>query len=1146
MSDPSTNEKAPLPDPVEDNIAADNEKQQQAGKITFQPTVKPERTAKPTPSEQPSRRPSIAAVPQPAKKETKNVDITEHLLTPEECAQKYGTQINMTKPGDSRGLTSEAAAKTLQETGPNVLSPPKKRHPILKYLDSLTSLFNLLLILAGVLEYVLLGIDFKGNFQNTYLGAILIAVAFLNAFIEFYQQQKSQALLESFLNLIPTKCMVIRDGKLQQFNAAELVVGDVVFIRMGDKTPADLYIYNASELKADNSSLTGESDPQERVPTNEHKNPLEATNLMFNGTLAVAGEGYGVVVRTGDNTVLGQIAGMTSGEDKIDSPLSVEIDNFVKIIAAIALITALVFFGISFPVNNNNVSLALNFAIGVFVAWVPEGLPATVTILLTIAAKRMAARNVLVKDLQGVETLGAITLLATDKTGTLTRNQMTVTYVWSCLNMYSAFRSMGNDDSVVTNDSPGISEIMHNATLNTRAKFDRTDVPVNDRQILGDATETGLIRFAGNSLPDFDQLPDTYPKVFEIPFNSDNKWALTIHKKKHADGSLTLYLKGAPERVLRICNRILIGSNGESTELTDDHNLKFQQSYEMMASKGHRVLAFAQMLLPESQYPEDFQFSKKDKNYPTDGFTFVGLASLEDPPKHGVREAIGKCREAGIKIMMVTGDHPLTAEAIGRKINLVLSDTKEMVAKRTGRPIEEIGEDEYRAIVIHGEKIDSLTDEEWDNIFMKSEIIFARTSPKHKLEIVKRAQSMGHIVGVTGDGVNDSPALKKADLGIAMNISGSDVSKEAASMILLDDNFASVVHGIEEGRLIFANLKKSIQYTITHSMPEVIPNLLYVIVPLPLPLSAILILVIDLGFELFAALTFAWDRPETAEGLMKMQPRKPVTPESIDRFRARAHRRAHPIDPESGEAIVPGRLSRWAKTIRSPLTKIFWQEKFEKTDDEVLVDFPLLSWAYLEVGIIEAIGSLVTYFVVLWYNGITPYDARIMQKGNGSPTFYFQNDGNYAVPYTTQRGFTLDAEAQHKALAQAQSMVYFAIMIQQMFNLFACKTRYTLPLPFSMYAFSNWRTFLGIFGGVGLGVLIVYCPPFNIPFGSEWHTSPLWWLIPMGFGCLIIAYACVRMSILRKTNPVAWNPEISGLQMYPTIRSFDRSKSINQ
>lgn len=575
-------------------------------------------------------------------------------------------------------------------------------------------------------------------------------MAFLNAFIEFYQQQKSQALLESFLNLIPTKCMAIRDGKLQQFDAANLVVGDVVFVRMGDKTPADLYIFQASELKADNSSLTGESDPQERTPHNEHKNPLEATNLMYNGTLAVSGEGYGIVVRTGDNTVLGQIAGMTSGEDKSDSPLSVEIDNFVKIIAAIALITALIFFGISFPVNNNNISLSLNFAIGVFVAWVPEGLPATVTILLTIAAKRMAARNVLVKDLQGVETLGAITLLATDKTGTLTRNQMTVTYIWSCLNMYSAFRNMGNEDNVVTNDSPGVEEIMHISTLNSRAKFDRTDVPVAERQILGDATETGLIRFAGQSLPDFDQLPDMYPKVFEIPFNSDNKWAMTIHQKKHADGSLTLFLKGAPERVLRICNRIMIGPKGESTELTDDHNLQFQQAYEMMASKGHRVLAFAQMLLPESQYPADFHFDKKEKNYPTDGFTFVGLASLEDPPKHGVREAIGKCRSAGIKIMMVTGDHPLTAEAIGRKINLVLSDTKEMVAKRTGRPIEEIGEDEYKAIVIHGERIDSLTDEEWDNIFMKSEIIFARTSPKHKLEIVKRAQSMGHIVGVTG------------------------------------------------------------------------------------------------------------------------------------------------------------------------------------------------------------------------------------------------------------------------------------------------------------------------------------------------------------------------------------------------------------
>jgi sodium/potassium-transporting ATPase subunit alpha len=538
--------------------------------------------------------------------------------------------------------------------------------------------------------------------------------------------------------------MCIRDSKLTQIQAATLVPGDVVYVRMGDKTPADLLVFAGTDCKVDNSSLTGESEPQDRGRDNDMRNPLEATNLMFNSTLVISGEAYGMVIRTGDSTVIGQIAFLTAGQENTVSPLTHEIDNFVKLIATIAIITAIIFFGIAFPVNHNNTSLAINFAIGIFVAWVPEGLPATVTMLLTIAAKRMASQNVLVKDLKGVETLGAITLLATDKTGTLTRNQMTTSNLWTCGVIYEAFFRAGAEKKLATLEDPGVVEMLHISALCSKAKFDRMDVPIKERQILGDATETGLIRYATTLLKNYDNLANDYPKVFEVPFNSENKWALSIHKKSHKNGSLTLLIKGAPERVLRICNRILTGPGGECVPLTDTYKDDYNKTYEWMASQGHRVLGFAEMLLPEDQYPEDFVFDKKNKNYPLGDFIFVGLASLEDPPKHGVREAIGKCRAAGIKVMMVTGDHPLTAEAIARKINLMLSDTKAMVAKRIGQPIEEIGERDFNAIVVHGEEIDGLTDAQWDNIFWKDEIVFARTSPKHKLEIVRRAQSMGN------------------------------------------------------------------------------------------------------------------------------------------------------------------------------------------------------------------------------------------------------------------------------------------------------------------------------------------------------------------------------------------------------------------
>ncbi|KAG0166327.1 hypothetical protein DFQ28_001546 [Apophysomyces sp. BC1034] len=1107
--------------------------QDEEAKIQFVKVIKPERT-RTSHTVDTQRRPSVSASRRFEKKEKKSVDITEHLLTPEECSREYQTEINMAKPAESPGLSTEQVRRVFETAGPNQLSPPKRRHPILKYLDALSQLFNLLLVLAGILDYILLAIDFTANFQNTYLGAILIGVALLNAFIEFYQEHKSQAMLDSFLSMIPAKAMAFRNRKLEQLDAVELVPGDVIFFRMGDKMPADVLVFAASDLKVDNSSLTGESDPQERKASNSHKNPFEAENIAFNGTLVVSGEGYGIVIRTGDKTVLGQIAGLTANEVKNQSPLSREISKFVKIIATIAFSTAIIFFGIGFPVNHNNVSLTLNFAISVFVAWVPEGLPATVTILLTIAAKRMAQRNVLVKDLQGVETLGAITLLATDKTGTLTRNQMTVTYVWSCLQMHNTLEKQSLVAEVP--DLPGVVDIMHISALNSRAKFDRTDVPVSQRQVLGDATETGLVRFAAEHLgsDEFDNLPDRYPKVFEIPFNSENKWAMTIHQKAHRGGPLTLYVKGAPERVLKICDTILT-ENG-IVDLTQEHQNAFQETYTHMAGQGHRVLAFAQLLLPEAEYPADFVFDKAQENYPMAGLTFVGLASLEDPPKHGVREAIGQCRVAGIKVMMVTGDHPLTAEAIGRKINLMLGDTKEMVAKRTGRSVDEIQEHEYNAVVVHGDQINELTDQQWDSILMKDEVIFARTTPAQKLAIVKRAQSMRHIVGVTGDGVNDAPALKKADLGIAMNISGSDVSKDAAAMILLDDNFASIVHGIEEGRLIFTNLKKSIKYTITHSMPEVIPNLLYIIVPIPLPLNAMLILVIDLGFELFAALSFAWDKPETLGMLMKVEPRKPVHPDSIDRYRRQVLRQERYLDFDAdGEEIKPNFFRKIYNEVHPLTTREYWAEKFEKSDDEVLVDLPLLSWSYLEFGIIESIGSMVTYFVVLWYNNVTPWDAVQLQQGASAPTNYLQNGPLYAQPYVTAAGITLDAEAQHTALAQAQSMVYWSIMMMQMFNMFACKTSITMPL--GRYMFSNKMTFVGILGGAGLAALIVYCPPFNIPFNTEYHTLPLWWLIPLGFGFVMIFYACMRILVLRHLRPLTWTPEIQGLRMHPTIRT---------
>ncbi|KAJ3290167.1 hypothetical protein HDU79_003473 [Rhizoclosmatium sp. JEL0117] len=1069
-------------------------------------------------------------MPDAGKKDAKSIAVTEHKLSIAECAAKYSVSVNETKPQNSQGLTAAEAAKRLLEYGPNCLTPPKKRHWILRFLDILSGLFNVMLIVSGVACYILLGINYAANYQNTYLGAILIGVAFMNAAIEFYQQQKSAAILESFLNMIPAQCYVIRDSQTQQISAKDLVLGDIVVIRSGDKIPADVFILAATDLKVDNSSLTGEAEPQERSNKNSHDNPLEATNIAFNSTMAVTGNGYGLVIRTGDNTMIGQIASLTANEERRESPLSVEIDHFVKLIALIAGITAIVFFAVAMTVKNQGISNSLNFAIGTFVGFVPEGLPATVTMLLTIAAARMAKRQVLCKDLQGVETLGAITLLATDKTGTLTRNQMTLTFLWTGLKLYYAQNlPQGSAEAQIAiqfelKDSAATEELLHAAAINPTAKFTSKEGPIATREVLGDATEAGLIRFAALKLPNYDTALDTYPKVFEIPFNSTNKWAMTIHKKKHATGSLMLYIKGAPERVLKICKTIHDGTR--AVPLTAEHNAQFEEMYTLFASKGHRVLAFACLALPESEFPANFEFKKDPINYPTTDFTFLGLTSLEDPPKHGVREAIGKCRAAGIRVMMVTGDHPLTAEAIGRKINLMLTDTKVLVAKKRGVSESQVPESEVHAIVIHGDTIDGLTDSDWENIFSKDEIIFARTSPKHKLDIVKRAQSRGHIVGVTGDGVNDSPALKKADLGISMNISGSDVSKEAAAMILLDDNFASAVSGIEEGRLIFQNLKKSVQYVITHTMPEVWANLFYIIIPVPLPLSSILILVVDLGFELFIALSYAWDVSENPAGLMKLPPRKPVTPESIERL---YRRRALDIAENNGKDLDEKELSvltKFGKAIKKPFSKRFWSEAFEKNEDEVLIDWDVLSYAYVEAGTIQTIGSLVCFFFAMWYHyGITPYETVQFGANWGLSG----NDYNITIGSTTRY---VSVDAQNDALSFGQSAYYLGLMFQQCFNHFICKAR--LSNPWGPFMFQNKYSFLGIFVGGIFSLLIVYIPPVNIAFLTNWRLTPYTWLIGMAFGVVLYLYAIIRTLIKRHFSPIKFTEDIPGLQMFPT------------
>jgi sodium/potassium-transporting ATPase subunit alpha len=436
-------------------------------------------------------------------------------------------------------------------------------------------------------------------------------------------------------------------------------------------------------------------------------------------------------------------------------------------------------------------------------------------LVLLVLPGRMAKKNVLVKKLEAVETLGSTTIICSDKTGTLTMNRMTLVHVGIDRAIQTA--KTATQTSTIDEDNLTFKNLFFLAANCAKAKFDDTEMTdepnlaIDDRKVNGDASEAGILKWAEKVTP-VAAFRKANPQVSTIPFNSSLKYMVTINKDSMAPPEscsvLRLCMKGAPERVLDRCTKIMI--NGVVRDITNDDRAAIDDNLSFLMSNGERVLGFAQLSLPEADFPVDFEFDTEAVNFPMEGLTFVGLMALMDPPRESVPDAVATCLSAGVKVAMVTGDHPTTALSIAKQVGIVRDPTREEIARARGVPIEDVDPSEAKAIVVPGSLIKDLEESDWDSILAHEQIVFARTSPQQKLLIVENNQRIGHIVAVTGDGVNDSPALKKANIGIAMGISGSDVSKEASDMVLLDDNFASIVNGVEEGRLIFDNLKKSI------------------------------------------------------------------------------------------------------------------------------------------------------------------------------------------------------------------------------------------------------------------------------------------------------------------------------------------------
>uniref|UniRef100_A0A9J8AKE7 Sodium/potassium-transporting ATPase subunit alpha n=1 Tax=Cyprinus carpio carpio TaxID=630221 RepID=A0A9J8AKE7_CYPCA len=980
----------------------------------------------------------------------KEVDLDDHKLTMDELHRKYGTDL-------TRGLSSSRVKEILARDGPNALTPPPTTPEWVKFCKQLFGGFSTLLWIGAILCFLAYGIQAASEDEpandNLYLGIVLAAVVIITGCFSYYQEAKSSKIMESFKNLVPQQALVVRDGEKKSINAEEVVAGDLVEVKGGDRIPADLRIISAHGCKVDNSSLTGESEPQTRTPDFSNENPLETRNIAFFSTNCVEGTARGIVINTGDRTVMGRIATLASSLDCGQTPIAKEIEHFIHIITGVAVFLGVSFFVLSLILGYGWLE-AVIFLIGIIVANVPEGLLATVTVCLTLTAKRMAKKNCLVKNLEAVETLGSTSTICSDKTGTLTQNRMTVAHMWFDNQIHEADTTENQSGTSFDRSSPTWSALARVAGLCNRAVFlaDQSHVPILKRDTAGDASESALLKCIELCCGSVTEMREKYPKSAEIPFNSTNKYQLSIHKNPNSSESKhLLVMKGAPERILDRCSSILI--QGKEQLLDDEMKDSFQNAYVELGGLGERVLGFCHFNLPDDQFPEDFQFDSEEVNFPTENLCFIGLMSMIDPPRAAVPDAVGKCRSAGIKVIMVTGDHPITAKAIAKGVGIISegNETVEDIAARLNIPVGEVNPRDAKACVVHGGELKNMNESDLDEILKHhTEIVFARTSPQQKLIIVEGCQRQGAIVAVTGDGVNDSPALKKADIGVAMGIAGSDVSKQAADMILLDDNFASIVTGVEEGRLIFDNLKKSIAYTLTSKIPEMSPFLMFVLVGIPLPLGTVTILCIDLGTDLIPAISLAYENAEN--DIMKRQPRN-------------------------------------AKTDR-------------------LVNERLISMAYGQIGMIQAVAGFFTYIVVMSENGFWPSYLPGLRVGWEDRSISDLED-SYGQQWTY--------EARKIIESTCHTAFFISIVVVQWGDLIIVKTRRNSIVQQGM---KNKVLIFAFFEEAALAAFLSYCPGMDVAL-RMYPLRLLWWFTAFPYSLLIFIYDEVRKYILRN-NPGGW------------------------
>jgi len=743
------------------------------------------------------------------------------------------------------GITQTSAQKRLEAYGYNKLKAIRRTSLVLRFMYNFTNLLAVLMWIAS-------GLSFWAGMPEA--GWACLIVIFVNAIFSFWQEFKAEKAIDALKKLIPSYARVIRDNTETKVHTSDIVPGDIIIIEDGDNIPADARLIEAHELRVDNSAFSGESKLSHKMAEGFCDGKgflwLEMPNLIFAGTNVAAGMGKAVVIATGMSTEIGKIAYLTQTVKEELSPLQKEVNRVSKLIAAISIVMGFIFLFVGLVFAKMTFLASVMVAIGIILANVPQGLMPTLTLALAMAVQRMVKRYALIKKLSSVETLGCTNVICTDKTGTLTTNQMSVKKIWidnkiieitgSGYDPKGTFSFQGSPLSADELKNDNLDLLFRTAVLCNTAKLVSPSNEQNYWSIIGDPTEGALLTLTQKAGFDDEQQRRDCSLQKRFPFESVRKRMSSINKLP--DGSLCVFVKGAPKEILELSTKIVLGKN--VVDMTPSKKSEIIAQLDSFAEDGLRVLGLAYRPF-EAKELSDVSAEKIEKD-----LILIGITGMYDPPRPEVKDAVSVCRKAGIRVVMITGDYQITALSIAKQVGIVSSSDPE---------------------VITGTELTNLTDEQLKDKLTKKEVIFARVNPEHKLRVVNTFKELGNIVAVTGDGVNDAPALKRADIGIAMGLRGTDVAKEAAEMILIDDNFASIVAAIEEGRAVFENIKKFLTYIFAHLVPEGIPFVFYVLFNIPIPITVLQVLAIDLGTEIFPALSLGAEKPEP--GIMELPPR---------------------------------------------------------------------------------------------------------------------------------------------------------------------------------------------------------------------------------------------------------------------------------